>query len=739
MAMANDADLLTLYIAIRSQLFIRHHAIGKFWRSDLARTMNHLGQIGHPGIDNIGPMDINENTVVADDASVEDHLKQQPVVQTQKRMHVALAANENPLLETGLMMAILAIEIRLGNVGSLKILQRTLASLDQLFRFRTSMSHFNGYILRYDATRSDHWTTDAQGRPYVNTEFPYDLEGNYLYCTPASYTGQSAKPPTNMLRRFEPSADELSGLIPGYMMAHTLVPDPGVRATIERQVNAIGDYLAEYAYMLVRPCGGFTFRGATGGLPGLAFSFNRMFKRITGSDFSPRNGFDHVLQAAGLWEKVGLDFRLGQIAGALPSALIALFTPTLYPMLPTLLGALTGIPSSVLGGAAALFAHQSDFNVEASEQGEVAIAYLLSSVPPDVAFQAQAQALKVLKTGFIADYFMYHGLGAIGDSDQTVANAVMGVVSARRAFKLDDQPNLVTGGDPGKSSNRAITSAIVGSLGGPPSEQVRWAQMIQDMYAAFALNPSLSFPPMWQSMLPLAPHTDHIMELSMMGIEYLLGLGLAWLFLKQDKQVDPGAKVAGFPNWAPDFSKNPMADPSVPGDVVQRMCGAGGQQLLVLGNLAIHCPDVISFPLGDQSGYSQSAPSPPADAPAAPVFATVTEPFPIDVGPTPFDDWHSATKFITPPPAPTVPGTWVVNGDEQIDPTQTNLRWYTSSSRALTKSETSTDINGSPVSGNAGDLRIDVSVKTVGGFGSRGRYWANWTVGWKIASDQDSS
>src|SRR5262249_38297451 len=159
-------------------------------------------------------------------------LKQPAAAQTDVRNVAALASNENPLAETGLLLAILAIEIKLGSAKSRDILLRTLRSVDVLFKFKGGKQHFDGYILRYDPQRSDHWTTDANGKRVMNPEFLWDMFGNWIYSTPVDDDRLQGKV-DRFARAFEPSMDELSGLMAGYMTAHRLVNDPQIRKLIE--------------------------------------------------------------------------------------------------------------------------------------------------------------------------------------------------------------------------------------------------------------------------------------------------------------------------------------------------------------------------------------------------------------------------------------------------------------------------------------------------------------------------
>lgn len=99
--------------------------------------------------------------------------------------------------------------------------------------------------------------------------------------------------------------DEMIGLIMGYYMTHWLVDDATARSTVKDQVNNLGDYLSEHGYYLVRPCGGFAARGASGVLPAMEYPFSRVFQRITGNSYPIRNGFQTVMEKADVWGALG--------------------------------------------------------------------------------------------------------------------------------------------------------------------------------------------------------------------------------------------------------------------------------------------------------------------------------------------------------------------------------------------------------------------------------------------------
>lgn len=80
---------------------------------------------------------------------------------------------------------------------------------------------------------------------------------------------------------------------------------PGNSRIIQGQAADLGGYLATHGYMLVRPCGGFALRGASGMLPALEHPFSIMFQRMTGNSFASQCSWERAVQLAGLWDDIG--------------------------------------------------------------------------------------------------------------------------------------------------------------------------------------------------------------------------------------------------------------------------------------------------------------------------------------------------------------------------------------------------------------------------------------------------
>lgn len=317
---------------------------------------------------------------------------------------IAAHTRENPLICTGQLLLCLAVEYYLGYKEALPIIRSALESLATLCKF--SEPHFKGYMLRWDAVSSDFWTTverNGHQEPVRCLQFLTDKEERYLYCTPfnhpdyitdknnASAAQRDARYAFCVRYRYwEPSFDELNGLLMGYDIVYELVDDHSIRAAIKEQVTNLADYLAEHSYMLVRPRGGFTLRGAS--VPGPCFEspYGVVFQRITGDRFASRGGWVEAMKKAGLWGRIADAYNVATVGGILadiidytiPDALetigFKLFWNALIPE----------VSKQDLARAAAIWLKKDLFDVlrtpddDKGARDEFALSYLCSVIQP---------------------------------------------------------------------------------------------------------------------------------------------------------------------------------------------------------------------------------------------------------------------------------------------------------------------------------------------------------------------
>ena len=109
-------------------------------------------------------------------------------------------------------------------------------------------------------------------------------------------------------RDWEPSQDEMIGLIAGLCIVHRLMPGP-YADTAQQLLAKIADYLTEYSYFMVRPGGGFVNRGPAAASVAMEYAYNVCFTSILGDPHVSRRSTQGVLEAAGgairPWRTVG--------------------------------------------------------------------------------------------------------------------------------------------------------------------------------------------------------------------------------------------------------------------------------------------------------------------------------------------------------------------------------------------------------------------------------------------------
>jgi hypothetical protein len=510
-------DLNRLYGELRAQILSRHFALGRYFRADHLCFYNNLGVVHQSG--NTGTNDVTQNDLVhqclwADVLGsnyplfgIGAEVVQPTTIYRSVPGLLALPKDEglferwrvgdhwrvNPLMYSGQLMVCLAVESFLGIPGSKEILARLLSTTNSLFKFSTAP--YNGYILRWDPVTSDHWATIEGENGEIWTDHCCDFltdsgtAGGYLYCTPLDdprympYMAQSdfnGLNPQQMVqyqqarllslqqnRYWEPSQDELVGLLSGLSFVSQLVPDPDIQAQIKNQVNQIGAYLSANAYFLVRPGGGFSAQGGSDVCPALEFPFGRIFSRITGSTFSSATNFEGALQNAGLWSDFSAGFFaasvLGGAAGLILIVFILLTLPFGLSAIALILGAIVAAGGTIaLAKAAVIWLNYESFdvyawpgkhgipNVQPSNNGEQLAfigAYLLSQLPSKLRFSSWLRAAGIIGGGFAQNFPPFLGLSSFGDSDTTVRDAFLfwfnmrgGKTSAPAAFPPPPTP-----------------------------------------------------------------------------------------------------------------------------------------------------------------------------------------------------------------------------------------------------------------------------------------------------------
>jgi hypothetical protein len=659
-----------LYGELRAEVLSRHFALGRYFRADHLSFSNYLGVVHtnssttpdtgndliHGCLGSTATL-VRPSSVYADSAELLTLMP--PDLQLFERWRVADHSRANPLMYSGQLMTCLAVETLLGQPGSQEVLSRLLSTTGSLFKFTTQP--WDGYILRWDPATSDHWST-VQGENEVwldqSCDFLTDSDQptGYLHCTPlddpryqpyitqSEFDGLGGKVQqeeywnrrqlsVEMLRSWEPSFDELTGLLAGYSFVSTVVSDPAIQSQIRDQVDRIGRYLAANAYLLVRPGGGFAAQGASGVGPALEFPFGRVFSRITGSAHTAQTSFEGALQNAGMWPKFSLAFRaaslFGPIIGILAFPIIVVMALAMGGLLGGIIIATGGVGTfiSIVGGGALakaliLYLGCEAFDVKATpnspslglkanhgSQQEFAVAYLLSQLNSQTRFTswiwAAARFGKRIVPGApgprSGNFPPFLGLSAIGDPDPTVAGSFLDWLTARRARHDetgdDAQEDLTANED-------AFASAVAVALGAGPAEQSKLVSLLTTLAAEFDSKRA-------DHMAIFDDENALVIEPLRPTLNFLSAVALARYFSKVQADAGTPVQVPGFPAAPP--AGKPLPAVTIPADVVAGTYGSPTPQQVI----PLEALPPLPTPLkGDIDLFGPGVPHKPANAPA---------------------------------------------------------------------------------------------------------------------------
>ncbi|WP_427501699.1 LGFP repeat-containing protein (plasmid) [Methylomonas sp. MED-D] len=370
------------------------------------------------------------------------------------RWNIVESYGENPLMDGALLHTALAIELDAGNAESARVLSAAQQTLDSLFSWNENGANSEARLpTRWDAGLPIY----NENEPDVRGDQFLDVgDGVYANSLPASHWYHHPRRDPELLtrwlgpteaqaysdrqyrywtryRRWELSMDELTGLVASCWIISKLAGnDQDISNTARRQATWLGNYLADNGYLLVRPMGGLTWRGATGLLPVLEHPFSRALQFAAGGTaFGSRTNFRGAMERAGYWPLLEGPIAASQVIGwiSLPVAL-----SLLGPVISTALGAVPpltldltslvsrlGILPSTIFSALAVMQNASIFDIK--EQDETPAALLFRDVLD------KALAYSTLTTGQAAfatydkwsvNFHSWIGLTGIDDADTTV-------------------------------------------------------------------------------------------------------------------------------------------------------------------------------------------------------------------------------------------------------------------------------------------------------------------------------
>lgn len=663
--MVSDDDLTRLYGEFRSEILSRHFALCRYFRANHLALTNTLGYIHDAN--STTPNDQNDialtscnSTAVRPSAyagptDLRDQLKTAdpnanptpPILLEQWR--IAHFEYDNPLMFTGQLLTCLAVEYYLGiePQEAEQIIKDTLHTIDTLYRFQGQGNHFDGYVIRRDPVLSDRWVTDedAQHMPVLKTccEFLIAPGRNYYYCTRLDDPRRARY--SLDYRDWEPSQDELVGLVAAYDMVFSLVDDKEIKDEVKRQVNNLGDYLAEYGYLLVRPCGGFTARGAAGAIVALEYPFGRVFETITGDPYRARIGFEGALGKANVWNCLKDALFWYTLAGIGVDAVLTYLGAafTIGGAVAAALG-IAGLPVGIiLARALAIYVNRGCFDVaydptsSSDPRGEFAIAYLLKklSIKPrfQLAFNFLSGSLPFTPKGWSAGFPPFIGLTGLFDTDTTVRNSYISwFVARRKNFPGDQQP---TPSSFGLGGGTDFAQAVAAVLDAGQDEEQNLADLLKKRYTDFENYWTPRNQPDADISLdelaaegydssgdkdpnpPDTSNTQVVKEEVRSALDYMSALALAWLHSKQ--RTDAGTPIptsVGFPNPPPATTTWPVT--TVPPEVINAInqpSGSGGTGGIIL--------PIGAIPPAGENGevdmFDGSAPQTPTDPPPPPL------------------------------------------------------------------------------------------------------------------------
>ena len=352
-------------------------------------------------------------------------------------------------------------------------------------------------------------------------------------------------------------------MIMGYFIVYYIVDDKNIKKEVQRQVNALGDYLAEHGYMLVRPCGGFTARGAAGVLPALEFPFAAAFQRITGNSYLSRASFQQTMQKANVWKCIENstnwlsinvkefdipDFAINDIF--IPYGLNFFFENSLLsPM--------------GLAQAFAVYMNRGCFDVANDNYAkEFAVADLLMELEYKKRFQLWMIGIGFGGRGYAAGFPPFVGLLALDDPVMTVRNSYLGWLSERRKHSDLDEDN--------QGAKSCFASAVAVILGAGKDEEKELVSRLDRMYRRIHTDPT--HPGNWQDDLHLVDYRQEskwtgTAELVTPELDYMSALALAWLYAKRRLEAGSPVTTDNFPTIPSQFDSWPIS--SVPSAIVQ--------------------------------------------------------------------------------------------------------------------------------------------------------------------------
>ena len=338
-----------LYSRLRAAIIARRFAID---RGRYMYLFSEGGLLSHPEVD---PLDLNNALTVRYDIALDDFKKLSADQQQMERERVwerwdkltaeektaarersAVRTGENPWLFFTPMAIALATEVRLGLQPAATILNTALDAFAAMFRCSGA---FAGYPIRWDPVTSEPGIDVRTGGNVRSGEFLLNSRGQYDFTGPRSDLRAYPWRPEGILRnlmpaganiayelerirqhhrwfqRWEPSQDEVLGMLGLAWAAGSLSGDAALRTRTAALLRPLAEYLARHGYLLVKPGGGLVPRGHGDSLIGAQLAISQLFESLLGSPYPPSTNWPGAMQLAGLWPSLETAWTGGGLIG----------------------------------------------------------------------------------------------------------------------------------------------------------------------------------------------------------------------------------------------------------------------------------------------------------------------------------------------------------------------------------------------------------------------------------------
>lgn len=475
-----------LYGRLRAAMLSRHFCVDRGRRVHLfsphSRVQRPQGPDGHNalevrpdiGLDAFNALPEAERQAAIDAVSAR-WAALTPAERLQAREHGAERNGENPWLWFAPLAVALGVEVRLGHRPAVAVLDAALASWRAMFRCTGA---FAGYPLRWDPVASEPGKEHWNGARMRSGEFPLDAQGRYDFSGRASDLrahpyrpaavlnqllppGQSAGAHQQAMydhhrhfQQWEPSQDEVFGMLALAWSAGVLSGDAGLRSRAAATLRPLATTLSAHGYLLVKPEGGLVSRGHGDSLLGAELAVSGLFQDLLGAPLAPAVDWPGAMRAAGLWESVedawnlGGTFGsvvdaltlLGQVGPLMSAGLAAAVSPTVLavaagPGLATRVGRLVGV---------AAVSNVFDSYNKGEGQGDPALSAFLREYPPahrfDVFMAVMGLAPNSAPASGFVPFFSLLALDAGSAGAPQVRNAYLNWFAGRAAQATDHTP-----------------------------------------------------------------------------------------------------------------------------------------------------------------------------------------------------------------------------------------------------------------------------------------------------------